>query len=71
MANYYLLTELVFRTVKYQDQGLAARTELPRSMRKGLGLNISQYKKHARLINSLLYAEVKIFRKFSESTENF
>ena len=55
--NYYLLTEFAFRTVRYQDQGPEVRTELERSVRKDRGLNILQYEKETRLINSLLMAK--------------
>ena len=51
---YYLLTEFAFRTVRYYDQGSEVQTELARSMRKDRGLNILQYEKQTRLINSLL-----------------
>ena len=54
VTNYYLLTEFAFRTVRYQDQGPEVRTELARSLRKDRGLNILQYEKQTRLINSLL-----------------
>ena len=50
---YYLLTEFAFRTVRYEDQGPEVRTELARSVRKNRGLNILQYEKQTRLINSL------------------
>ena len=52
--NYYLLTEFAFRTVRYQDQGPEVWTELARSVRKDRGLNILQYEKQTKLINSLL-----------------
>ena len=52
-SNYYLLTEFAFRTIRYQDQGPEVRTELARSVRKNRGLNILQYEKQTRLINSL------------------
>ena len=51
--NYYLLTEFAFRTVRYYNQGPEVRTELARSVRKDRGLNILQYEKQTRLINSL------------------
>ena len=53
-VNYYLLTEFAFRTVRYLDQGPEVRTELARSVSKDRGLNILQYEKQTRLINSLL-----------------
>ena len=70
------LVEFVFRTVKYQDQGIlkisqVIRTELVRSVHKDWGLNILQHKKQTQLINSLLYATenllkiVRIYREFS------
>ena len=52
-STYYLLTEFAFRTVRYQDQGAEVRTELARSVRDR-SLNILQYEKQTRLINSLL-----------------
>ena len=53
-THYYLLTEFAFRTVRYYDEGPEVRTELARSVRRDRGLNILQYEKQTRLINSLL-----------------
>ena len=54
---YYLLTEFVFCTVRFLDQGPEVRIELAGSVRKDRGPNILQYEKQTRLINSLLHGQ--------------
>ena len=68
---YYSLTQFVSRVVTYQDQVLVVQTELARSANKDRDLNILQYEKQTRSINSLLDATVSIYRKLSLSTEKF
>ena len=53
-SSYFLLTEIAFRTVRYEDQGPEVRTDLARSVGEDRGLNILQCEKQTRLINSLL-----------------
>ena len=61
-----LLTEFAFHTVKYYDQDLAVWTELARPVRKDRGLNILQYEKQTRLIDSLVYVRAN----FSDNPPN-
>ena len=64
--TYYLSNEFAFRTVKYQDQGLAGETKLAMSVRKDQSLAILQHKKQIRLMISLLYATVNTYRTLTK-----
>ena len=68
--TYYLSNEFAFRTVKYQDQGLAGETKLAMSVRKDQSLAILQHKKQIRLMNSLLYATVNTYPNSNENSRN-